>query len=100
MEEARNFVVSEKEENIAALSGDVIMQSVGIPKEELKLNKPVPAPHLNSCKFHTSLEEACNLDAVIIVGSDNSSSECNNQMVIETEDYDYGSVKPSSPSVM
>ena len=35
-EEARNLVVSEKEGNTTALSGEIIMESVGSPEEEVK----------------------------------------------------------------
>ena len=76
------------------------MESVGIPKEEVKLNTPVSAPHLNRCKFPPSLEEAWEPTAVSSVTSDNSGNECNNKIVTEIEEYDYGSVKPSSPSGM
>ena len=39
-------VMLEKEGNIIALSGEVIMESVGSPEEEVKLNIPIPAPHI------------------------------------------------------
>ena len=68
-------VSSEKEGNTPALSGEEIMESVGSPEEEVKLNTPVPAPHLNICKGPPSLEEAWNMDAVISVASDNAGSE-------------------------
>ena len=38
--------MSEKEGNIAALSGEVIMESVGSPEEEVKFNTLVPAPYI------------------------------------------------------
>ena len=73
-------------------------QSVGRPEEEVKLNTPVPTPHLNSCKVPPSLEEAWKPDAVRSVASDNSGIECNNKIVTETEESNDGSVKPYSPS--
>ena len=76
------------------------MESVGIPKEEVKLNTPVSATHLNRCKFPPSLEEAWEPAAVISVTSDNSYIECNNKIVTEIEESDDGSVKPYSPSGM
>ena len=72
--EARKVVVSEKEGNTTALSGEVIMESVGSPEEEVKFNTTVPAPHLNICKAPPSLEEACKQAAVISVASDNAGS--------------------------
>ena len=44
-EEARKVVVLENEGNTAALSGEVIMESVGSPEAEIKLNTPIHAPH-------------------------------------------------------
>ena len=58
MEESKNVFILEKEGNTAALSGDLIMESVGSPEEEVKLNTPVPATHINSCKYPPSLDEA------------------------------------------
>ena len=52
-EEAINVVVSEKEGNTAALSGELIMESVGSPEEEFKLNTPVPSPHI-ICSYYSS----------------------------------------------
>ena len=92
--------MSEKEGNNAALSGEVIMDSVGIPEEEVRFNIPVSAPHLNSCKGPPSLEEAWKLAAVSSVANDNAGSGCNNEIVTETEDSNNGSVKPYSPSGM
>ena len=40
----------ENEGNTTALSGEVNMEAVGSPKEEVRLNTPVPAPHINICK--------------------------------------------------
>ena len=34
------------EGNTPYLSGKIIMESVGSPEEEVKLNTPVPAPHI------------------------------------------------------
>ena len=76
------------------------MESVGSPKEEVKLNTPVPATHLNRCKVPPSLEEAWEPAAVISVTSDNSDIECNNKIVTEIEESDDGIVKPSSLSCM
>ena len=45
-EDERKVVALQKEGNIAALSGDVIMDSVGSPEEEVKLNNPVPSDHI------------------------------------------------------
>ena len=53
---------------------------------------------LNSCKCPPSLEEARKPASVKIVASNNSGSECNNKIVKDTKDSDYGSVKPYSPS--
>ena len=50
------------------------MDSVGSLEEEVKLNTAVPAPHLNSCKGPSSLEEACKTAAVSSVASDNAGS--------------------------
>ena len=100
IEEAGNVFVQEKEGNTAALSGDLIMDSVESPEEEVKLNTPVPETHINSCKDPTSLYEAWTSSAVIGVVSDNSGSECNNKIVKETDTTDGGSVKPYSPSGM
>ena len=45
-EEVSDFVLLEKEENTTDLSGEVIMESVRIPEEEVKLNTDVPTPHI------------------------------------------------------
>ena len=45
-EEARTVVVSEKEVNTTDLSGERMMESVKSTKEEVKLNTPVPEPHI------------------------------------------------------
>ena len=76
------------------------MESVGSPEEEVKLNTPVPAAHLNICESPPSFEEAWKPAAVIIVASDNSVIGCNNGIVTETEESNDGSVKPYSPSGM
>ena len=56
--------------------------------------------NVNICKVPPSLEEVWNLASVIIVANNNSGSEWNNEIVIDTDDYDDISVKPSSPSGM
>ena len=76
------------------------MDSVGTNEEEIKLNTPVPAPHLNSCKGPLSLEQAWKPDAVSSLASDNAGSECNNNIVIEIKESNDGIVKPSYPSGM
>ena len=55
---------------------------------------------INSCKVPPSSEEVLNTYAVITVESDNSVSECNNDIVTEMDDSDDVSVKPYSPSSM
>ena len=45
-EEVSKCFLSEKEGNTTALSGEVTMESVGSPEEEVKLNTPVPTPHI------------------------------------------------------
>ena len=55
---------------------------------------------LNSRKGPTSLEEAFNPAVWSIGESDNSGSECNNEIVIEIDESNDGSIKPSSPSGM
>ena len=82
-EEERKVSVLENKGNTAASSGEVIVESVGSPGEKVKLNTPVPAPHLNSFKGPPSLEEAWNPDALNSVASDNYGSECNNEIVTE-----------------
>ena len=46
------------------------------------------------------MEKAYNPYSLSSVLSDNSSSEYNNKIVIETDEFDDGSVKPSPPSGM
>ena len=41
-----NFFVLEKEGNTAALSGEIIVESVRSPEEEVKLNTPIPATYI------------------------------------------------------
>ena len=55
---------------------------------------------LNTYKEPPSLEEVGNKDSASNVVSDNTGSECNNDIVTYTEESDDGIVKPSSPSVM
>ena len=65
-----------------------------------KLNTPIPAPHLNSCKGSPLLEGSWKPAAVRSVASDNSVNEYNKDIVTEMEESNYGSVEPSSPSGM
>ena len=74
-EEARKVVVSENEGNAAALSGELIIESVGSSEEEVKLNKHIPQPYFNIFKGPPSLEEARKTAAVNSVASDNYASE-------------------------
>ena len=53
MEEKRKVFVSEREGNTPALSGEVIMESVGSPQEEVKLNNDTS---LDACKVPHTLE--------------------------------------------
>ena len=76
------------------------MNSVGSTEEEVKLNTPVPAPHLNIYKAPSSLKEAWNPAAVSIVSSDNTGSEYDKNIVRGVEGSDDGTVKPYSPSVI
>ena len=76
------------------------MELFGSTEEEVKLNNLVPAPHLNSCKGPLSLKEAWKPASVSSATSDNYGSECNNDIVKETEDSNDGSVKPYYPSGM
>ena len=41
----------EKEGNTAALSGEVIMESVGSPEEEVNFNTPASAPHITHFSY-------------------------------------------------
>ena len=52
MEEAIKVVVSEKWGITPYLSGEGIMESVGIPEEEVKLNIPVTAPHIITSSYY------------------------------------------------
>ena len=80
-EELRNVFMSENEGNAADLSGEVILESVGSPEEEVKFNTPISAPHLNICKGPPSLEEAWKSAIVRSVASDNAGRECNKEIV-------------------
>ena len=55
--------MSEKEGKTPALSGEVIMDSVGIPKEEVNFNTPVSAPHIipSSYSYPPLLSKVSNL---------------------------------------
>ena len=55
---------------------------------------------MNIYKFPPSLEESWNPAAVRRVASDNSGSECNNEILTENDESDDGIIKPSSPSGM
>ena len=44
------FSCWKKEGNIPALSGEVIMESIGITEEEVNFNTPVSAPHIGIFK--------------------------------------------------
>ena len=55
---------------------------------------------MNSSKLTLSLEETWNNSSFSSVASDNAGSECNNKFFAETDGFDNGSVKPSSPSGM
>ena len=55
---------------------------------------------MNIYKFPPSLEESWNPAAVRSVASDNSGSECNNEILTENDESDDGIIKPSSPSGM
>ena len=61
-EEAQNFVVSGKEAKTTAIYGERIMELVGSPKEEVKLNTPVPDPYIiySSSSSHTSFPKLSN----------------------------------------
>ena len=54
-EEARKVVTSEEEGNTPALSGGEIIEPVGSPEEEGKLNTHVPAPHIINFSSSTPL---------------------------------------------
>ena len=56
------------------------------------MNNLVPAPHLNSCKCPLSLKEAWKPASVSSMVIDNYGSECNNDIVKETEDSNDRSV--------
>ena len=70
-EELRNVFMSENEGNAADLSGEVILESVGSPEEEVKFNTPISSPHLNICKGPPSLEGEWNPAAVSSVNATN-----------------------------
>ena len=95
---ARKVVVSEMEVKNTSLSGEIIMESFGSTEEEVKMNNPEPAPHLNSCTCSPSLKEAWKPASVSSAVIDNCGSERNSEIVKETEDSNDGSVKPYSPS--
>ena len=55
---------------------------------------------MNSCKYPHLFEEARTPSAVRSGASDNTGSECNNDILTYTNEFDDGSVKLSSPSGM
>ena len=61
------------------------MESSGIPGEEVKLNTPVPTPHLNSCKGPASLDEAGKTAAVLSMSSVTTVRKFKNYILIYTE---------------
>ena len=73
------------------------MESVVSPEEDVKLNTPLPATHLNIHKSSPSLEESWKTAVVRSVANNNAGSECNNEIITETEESDDGIMKPSSP---
>ena len=54
-EEARNVFLSENTGNAAALSGERIMESVGSPEEEVRLNTYVLAPNIITYRYQIRL---------------------------------------------
>ena len=50
-QEEIKVVISEKWGITPYLYGEVIMESVGIPEEEVKLNTPVTAPHIITSSY-------------------------------------------------
>ena len=85
-EEARKVSVSEKEGNNPYLSGESIIESVGIPKEYFKLNYN---KSLDVCKGPTILEMGINPAAEISPESENAGSEARNEGATEIEDPEY-----------
>ena len=55
---------------------------------------------LSICKALPSLEEDWNPSNIISVASDIYGSECNSDIVTETDEYNDGSMKPFPPSDM
>ena len=46
MEEERRFFCRKRRETLQILCREVMMKSVGITEEEVKLNTPVPEPYI------------------------------------------------------
>ena len=60
--------MSEMEGNNVALSGERIMESVGSYEEEVKLNTPVPAPHIIPFLFFISSLLSTGIKSVFLGG--------------------------------
>ena len=82
--------MSEKEGKTPALSGEVIMDSVGIPKEEVNFNTPVPATHIipSSYSYAPLLVQVSNLATNISLLSENGGIESNKDDATETIQLD------------
>ena len=90
--------MSEKEVNTPALSGEGIMDSVGSPEEEVKLNTPVPSPHIipSSSSSPPFLPQVLNIAAKISLVSENDGIEANKYGATETVLWNKGGRYPSS----
>ena len=77
--------MQEQDVKTPALSGEVIIKSVVIPEEEVKLNIPVTTPHtiLSSSSSSLFLEQVENLSVDDSLVSDNDGSESNSSGAIE-----------------
>ena len=77
--------MQEQDVKTPALSGEVIIKSVVIPEEEVKLNIPVTTPHtiLSSSSSFLYLEQVENLSVDDSLVSDNDGSESNSSGAIE-----------------
>ena len=84
--EARKVVASEKEGKISALSGEGIIESVGILEVEGKFDAPLTSPHIipYSSSSPTFLSQVSNMAAEIILVSENYGIEANNYGATET----------------
>ena len=76
------------------------MESVGSPEEEVKLNAPIPAPHIipSSSSYRPLLRQVSNLSGEIILISENDDIKANKYGATETVLWDKG-VKYSSYAV-